>query len=70
MLQATQDKLLHSKGNHKKKKNEKTTQRRGENLCKGNRQGIHLQNIQISHTALYRKNKPPNQKWSEDLNRH
>ena len=43
-------KLLHSKGNHEQ--NEETTYRMGENSCKQcNQQGLHLQNIQITHTT-------------------
>ena len=46
----------------------------GENLCKwGNQQGINLQNMQTSHTALYQKKKntkSPIKKWAEYLNRH
>ena len=52
---------MHRKGNHKR--NEKTTHRMGENICKGNRQqGINLQNIQTAHTAQLKKRKKPNQK--------
>ena len=48
--------LLHSKGN--RKKNEKTAHRMRKNLCKqSNWQGINLQNIQTSHTALYQENR-------------
>ena len=40
------------------------------NLCKwSNQQGINLQNIQTSHTAL-KKKKIAIKKWSENLNRH
>ena len=31
---------------------------------------INLQNTQAVHAAQYQKNKQPNQKWAEDLNRH
>ena len=55
-------KLLHSKGNPKKK-NEKTTYRLGENICKWcNRQGLNLQNIETAHTSQQQKNKQPNGK--------
>ena len=60
---------MHSKGNYKQ--DEKTTLRMGENICKRiNGQRINLQNIQTAHAAQYQKNKQPNQKWAEDLNRH
>ena len=43
----------------------------GENICKQcDRQGINLQNLQITHEAQYQENKQPNQKWAEDINRH
>ena len=43
----------------------------GENICKRiNGQRINLQNLQAAHAAQYQKNKQPNQKWTEDLNRH
>ena len=39
-----------------------------ENICKWtNWQGIFLQ---TAHVTQYPKNKQPNQKWTEDLNRH
>ena len=61
-------KLLHSKGNHKQ--DEKTTFRMVENICKwSNGQRINLQNIK-AHAAQYHKNKQPNQKMAEDINRH
>ena len=48
-------------GNHKK--DEKTTLRMGENICKRiNGQGINLQNIQTAHATQYQKNKLPNPK--------
>ena len=44
-------KVSHSKGNHKKKKNEETTYRLEENICEiCDWQGLNLQNIQIAHT--------------------
>ena len=62
-------KLLNSKGKHKQDK--KTTLRVGENLCKwSNWQRINLQNLQAAHEAQYQKNKQPNPKRAEDLNRH
>ena len=40
------------------KKDEKTTYRMGENMCKGNgQQGINLQNIQIAHEDKLKKKK-------------
>ena len=58
-----------SKGNHKQ--NEKTSHRMGENICKqSDRQRINLQNIQTAQAAQCQKNKQPNKKWLEDLNRH
>ena len=60
---------MHSKGDHKKK-NEKRNLRVGENICKSsNQQGINLQNIQITHTAIKKPSKPI-KNWAEDLNRH
>ena len=51
-------KLLHSKGKHKKKKNEKPTYRVGENICKWcNGQGLKFQNIQTAHTTRQQTNK-------------
>ena len=35
-----------------------------------NLQRINFQNIQATHTTQYQKNKQPNQKMGEDLNRH
>ena len=62
-------KLLHSEGNHQQ--NKKATYGMGEDICKRcNQQGIIIQNIQTAHTTQYQKNKQPNQKWTEDLNRH
>ena len=47
-------KLLHSKGNHKR--DEKTTLRMGENICKQiNGQRINLQNIQWGKDSLFNK---------------
>ena len=47
---------MHSKGNHKQ--NEKTTQRKGENICKQcNLQGINPPNLQTAHAAQYKKKK-------------
>ena len=60
---------MHSKGNHKQ--GEKTTLRMGENNSKRNNwQRINFQNIQAAHTTQYQKSKQPNQKWTEDPNRH
>ena len=43
----------------------------GENICKwSNWQRINLQNIQAAYAAQYQKDKQPNPKWAEDLNRH
>ena len=61
---------MHSKGDHKKKKNEKRNLRVGENICKSsNQQGINLQNIQITHTAIKKPSKPIKKKLVRDLNR-
>ena len=52
------------------KKNEKTTYRMGENICKGNgQQGINLQNIQIAHEAKFKKkkNNNPIKNWARNL---
>ena len=53
-------------------KNEKTTYRMGEQICKlCKRQGLTLQNIQITHTTQQQqKNLNPIKKFMEDLNRH
>ena len=51
---------MHSKGNYKQ--NEKTTQRKGENICKQcNLHGINPPDLQTAHTAQCQKNKQPNQ---------
>ena len=43
----------------------------GENICTwSNWQRINLQNVQAAHAAQHQKNKQPNQKCTEDLNRH
>ena len=43
----------------------------GENNSKWNNwQRINFQNIQAAHTAQYKKNKRPNQKWAKEQNRH
>ena len=58
--------LLQRKGNH-----EKTIYGMGENSYKqSNWQELNLQNTQKTHTIQQQKNKQPNQKWVEDLNRH
>ena len=58
-----------SKGNHIKK-DEKSTPRVGENICKQNNwQRINLQNIQATQAVQYQKSKQFNQKWAGDLNR-
>uniref|UniRef100_A0A8W4FBA0 Uncharacterized protein n=1 Tax=Sus scrofa TaxID=9823 RepID=A0A8W4FBA0_PIG len=63
------DKLVHSKGNHKKTK--KTTYGMGENSLKqGNRQGLNFQNTQTTHTTQRQKTNNPIEKGVEDLNRH
>ena len=63
------EKSLHSKRNHKQDK--KTTLRMGENICKWrNRQGTHLQNIQATHSAQYKKTNNLVKRWVKGLNRH
>ena len=43
----------------------------GGNYSKWNKwQRINFQKIQAAHIAQCQKNKPPNQKWEKDLNRH
>ena len=61
---------MHIKGNLEQ--NKKTTHRMGENTCKWfDQQGINLQNLLTAHAVQYQnKNKQPNQKWGEYLNRH
>ena len=60
---------MHSKGNYKQ--GEMTTLRMAENNSKWNNwQRINFQNIQAAYTTQYQKNKQPNQKVEEDLNRH
>ena len=58
------DKLLHSKGNHKKTTTattKKTTYRMGENSFKQcNRKGLNLLNIQTTYTAQQPKSQQPN----------
>ena len=50
------------------KKNEKTTHRIGENICKWTGwHRINLQNIQTALAAQYQKNKQPNQKMVRRL---
>ena len=46
-------KLLHSKGNHWKEEEKKTTHRMGD--LQRDQQGVTLQNRQKSHTVLYKK---------------
>ena len=54
---------MHSKGNYKQ--NEKTTHRRGEDICKPwDQQEITLSNIQIAHVAQYKKSEQPNKEHS------
>ena len=61
--------LLHNKGNYKQ--SEKTAFRMGENNSKwSNGQRINLKNIQATPEAQLQKNKRPNQKGAEELNRH
>ena len=57
-------KLLHSKGNHsKKKKKEKIICEMGEEDCKQcNLQGLNLQNRQTTHTIQQQENNQPKQK--------
>ena len=51
--------------------NKMKTHRMWENICKWcDWQGINFQNLQTAHIAQYQKNKQPNKKWTEDLNRH
>ena len=59
---------MHRKGNHKQ--NKKTNPQNGRKYLQTMQQGINLQNLQIAHVAQYQKNKQPNQKMWEDLNRH
>ena len=43
----------------------------GENNSKrSNRQRINLKNMQETHAAHFQKNKQPNQKMGQELNRH
>ena len=52
-------KLLHSKGNNKKARKEKITDRMGENSCKQcSWQKCNLQNIQKTHTTEQLKTNP------------
>ena len=60
---------MHSKGNYKQGENR--TLRMGENnSIQNNWQRINFQNIQTAHTTQCQKNKQPNQKVGNDLNRH
>ena len=59
---------MHRKGNHKQ--NKKNNPQNGRKYLQTMQQGIDLQNLQIAHVAQYQKNKQPNQKMWEDLNRH
>ena len=60
---------MHSKGNHQP--TEKSTYGKGENTFKWcDQQGVNFQNIQITHTFQYQKNKQPNQKMDKDQKRH
>ena len=59
---------MHRKGNHKQ--NKKNNPQNGRKYLQTMQQGINLQNLRIAHVAQYQKNKQPNQKMWEDLNRH
>ena len=62
-------KLLHSKGNHKKR--EKTTYGMGENICKQcDQKRVNFQNISAAHSTLQQKTNSPIEKCTEVLNRH
>ena len=53
------DKLLHSKGNYKKKKEEKISNRMKEKICKWyNGQWLTFQNIQTVHITATKTNQP------------
>ena len=60
---------MHNKGNYKQ--GEKTPFRMGENNSKqSNGQRINLKNIQATPAVQFQKNKWPNQKMGQELNRH
>ena len=53
------------------KQGEKIAFRMGENISKrSNGQRINLKNIQATPAAQFQKNKRPNQKMGQELNRH
>ena len=61
--------LLHNEGNYKQ--SEKTAFWMGENNSKwSNWQRINLKNIQAAHAAQCQKNKRPNQKMGQELNKN
>ena len=60
---------MHNQGNYKQ--GEKTALRMGENNSKqSNWQKINLKNIQLTPAAQFQKNKRPNQKMGQELNKH
>ena len=58
--------FLHSKGNHQQ--NKKTTYRMGEHIWeRSDQQEVNIQNIQIAHKTMSKKNTTQLENWQREL---